>query len=50
MDALEMIRVVLNTNVLVSCLLFGGTPVELLNLWKKAHIRLLMCRARWMNF
>jgi len=40
-----MIRVVLDTNVLVSCLLFGGTPGALLDLWKTDRIRLLMCRA-----
>jgi hypothetical protein len=40
-----MTRVVPDTNVLVSCLLFGGTPGALLNLWKIGRIRLLMCRA-----
>jgi putative PIN family toxin of toxin-antitoxin system len=45
MGALEMIRVVLDTNVLVSCLLFEGTPGALLNLWKTGRIRLLMRRA-----
>jgi uncharacterized protein len=44
MGALEVIRVVLDTNVLVSCLLFGGTPGELLDLWKTGRIRLLMSR------
>jgi hypothetical protein len=44
MVALEMIRVVIDTNVLVSCLLFGGTPGALLNLWKSERLRLLMCR------
>mgnify|MGYP002391408429 CR=1 FL=1 len=39
-----MIRVVIDTNVLVSCLLFGGTPGALLNLWKSERLRLLMCR------
>jgi uncharacterized protein len=45
MNALEMIRVVLDTSVLVSCLLFGGTPEALLNLWKTERLRLLMGRA-----
>ena len=40
-----MTRVVLDTNGLVSCLLFGGTPGALLDLWKTERIRLLMCRA-----
>ncbi len=40
-----MIRVVLDTNVSVSCLLFGETPGALLNIWKTERIRLLMCRA-----
>ena len=34
-----MIRVVVDTNVLVSGLLFGGPPGELVPLWKKGKIR-----------
>ncbi len=34
-----MIRVVVDTNVLVSGLLFGGPPGELVTLWKKGKIR-----------
>jgi putative PIN family toxin of toxin-antitoxin system len=44
MGTLEVIRVVLDTNVLVSGLLFGGAPGKLLDLWKKATIRLIMSR------
>jgi putative PIN family toxin of toxin-antitoxin system len=44
MGALEVIRVVLDTNVLVSGLLFGGTPGKLLDLWKIGTIRLMMSR------
>ena len=42
MGALEVIRVVLDTNVLVSGLLFGGTPGKLVDLWKTGRIRPLM--------
>ena len=44
MGTLEVIRVVLDTNVLVSGLLFGGTPGKLLDLWKAGTIRLIMSR------
>ena len=44
MGTLEVIRVVLDTNVLVSGLLFGGTPGKLLDLWKTGTIRLIMSR------
>jgi len=39
MGALEMMRVVIDTNVLVSALLFGGTPGRLVKLWKSARIQ-----------
>jgi hypothetical protein len=42
MGALEVIRVVLDTNVLVSALLFGGTPGKLVELWKTGRIQPLM--------
>lgn len=44
MGALEVTRVVLDTNVLVSGLLFGGTPGKLLGLWKAGRIRQVMSR------
>ena len=44
MGTLEVIRVVLDTNVLVSGLLFGGIPGKLLDLWKTGKIRLIMSR------
>jgi putative PIN family toxin of toxin-antitoxin system len=44
MGTLEVIRVILDTNVLVSGLLFGGTPGKLLDLWKAGTIRLIMSR------
>ena len=40
----QVIRVVLDTNVLVSGLLFGGTPGKLLDLWRTGTIRLTMSR------
>jgi hypothetical protein len=44
MGTLEVIRVVLDTNVLVSGLLFGGTPGKLVDLWKTGTIRLIISR------
>jgi putative PIN family toxin of toxin-antitoxin system len=44
MGTLEVIRVVLDTNALVSGLLFGGTPGKLLDLWRTGTIRLIMSR------
>ena len=32
-------RVVIDTNVVVSALLFGGTPGELIPLWKSGRIK-----------
>jgi putative PIN family toxin of toxin-antitoxin system len=39
MGAVEMIPVVIDTNVIVSALLFGGTPGKLVSLWKSGKIR-----------
>ena len=39
-----MIRIVVDTNVLISALLFGGTPGKLIELWKKGTIRPLASR------
>jgi putative PIN family toxin of toxin-antitoxin system len=44
MGTFQVIRVVLDTNVLVSGFLFGGTPGKLLDLWKTRTIRLIMSR------
>jgi len=44
MGTLEVIRVVLDTNVLVSGLLFGGGPGKLVDFWKTGVIRLIMSR------
>ena len=38
------IKVVLDTNALVSALLFGGGPGELLSLWEKGRIRPLLSK------
>jgi hypothetical protein len=45
MGTIEMTRVVLDTNVLVSGLLFGGGPGEVLGLCKTGEHRLTMSRA-----
>jgi predicted nucleic acid-binding protein len=42
--ALEVIRVVFDTNVLVSALLFGGTPGKRFDLSKAGRIRSFMSR------
>ena len=44
MGTLEVIRVVLDTNMLVSGLLFGGGPGKLLDFWKNGVIRVIMSR------
>jgi hypothetical protein len=44
MGAFKVIPVVLDTNVLVSGLLFGGTPGRLIDLWKEGHIRAVMSK------
>lgn len=38
MGKIKIIRVVIDTNVLVSALLFGGIPGELIPLWKNKRI------------
>jgi putative PIN family toxin of toxin-antitoxin system len=45
MGAVAMTRVVLDTNVLVSGLLFGGVPGDILGLCKSGELRLTMSRA-----
>ena len=44
MGAFQVIRVVLDTNVLVSGLLFGGVPGTLVDLWKAGRIRPVMSK------
>jgi putative PIN family toxin of toxin-antitoxin system len=39
MGAIEMIPVVIDTNVFLSALLFGGTPGKLISLWKSGKIQ-----------
>lgn len=39
MGAFKVTPVVVDTNVLISALLFGGTPGKLIELWKKGTIR-----------
>jgi putative PIN family toxin of toxin-antitoxin system len=39
MGAIEMIPVVIDTDVFVSALLFGGTPGKLIALWKSGKIQ-----------
>ena len=33
------IKVVIDTNVIISAILFGGTPAELMSLWKNGRIK-----------
>jgi hypothetical protein len=42
MDQEKMINIVIDTNVVISALLFGGTPGKLTELWKKGLIRPLL--------
>lgn len=39
MGTIKIIKVVIDTNVLVSALLFGGTPARLRPLWKEKLVR-----------
>ena len=39
----KVIPVVVDTNVIVSALLFGGTPGRLIDLWKEGRIQLYVC-------
>jgi uncharacterized protein len=41
---IQMKRVVIDTNVIVSALLFGGTPGRLISLWKKKIIQPLITK------
>ena len=41
MGKVEITRVVIDTNVVVSALLFGGVPGKLVPLWKTGRIRVL---------
>lgn len=45
MGSLKVVKVVLDTNVLVSALLFGGTPGRLRLLWKEKRIQPFMSQA-----
>ena len=38
----KMITIVIDTNVVISALLFGGAPGKLIELWKKKRIRPLI--------
>ena len=40
----KVIPVVVDTNVIVSALLFGGTPGRLIDLWKERRIQLFVCK------
>ena len=44
MDEIEGIKVVADTNIIVSALLFGGTPGKLVSLWKEKHIIPVVCK------
>ena len=39
MGAVKITPVVIDTNVLVSALLFGGKPARLIDLWRNRHLR-----------
>ncbi len=44
MGQTKVIPVVVDTNVMVSALLFGGTPGRLIDLWKERCIQLFVCK------
>ncbi len=39
MGKIKKIRAVIDTNVIVSAILFGGIPGKLISLWKSGHIK-----------
>lgn len=45
MGATKVISVVIDTNVVVSALLFGGTPGRLVGLWKQGRIKPFVSQA-----
>jgi len=44
MGQIKVIPVVVDTNVIVSAFLFGGTPGRLIDLWKEGRIQLFVCK------
>jgi len=44
MGQIKVIPVVIDTNVIISALLFGGTPGRLVDLWKTGRIQLFVCK------
>ena len=44
MGQIKVIRVVIDTNVIISALLFGGTPGRLIDLWKAGRIKIFVCK------
>ncbi|MFC1814210.1 putative toxin-antitoxin system toxin component, PIN family [Thermodesulfobacteriota bacterium] len=44
MGQTKVIPVVVDTNVIVSALLFAGTPGRLIDLWKEKRIQLFVCK------
>lgn len=44
MGKIKVIRVVIDTNVLISALLFGGNPARLIPLWKTGRIQPIASR------
>jgi len=44
MGQIKVIPVVVDTNVIVSALLFGGTPGRLIDLWKERRIQIFVCK------
>lgn len=45
MGTIKVIPVVVDTNVIVSALLFGGQPGKLIELWQKGRIKLLASKS-----
>jgi len=44
MGQIKVIPVVIDTNVIISALLFGGIPGRLIDLWKTGRIQLFVCK------
>ena len=46
----KVIKIVIDTNVIISALLFGGVPGKLIDLWKEGHVKPLISEAMMLEY